>query len=59
MVASVIAETNRNPKKRNRPFTPADFMPKRRRGAQTPEQQAALLRALTVALGGEVRVRGR
>lgn len=52
MVASVIANVHRG--KRGRPFKPSDFMPRQRRRAQSPEQQARMLRALTRLLGGTV-----
>ncbi|MER3438632.1 MAG: hypothetical protein C4346_14170 [Chloroflexota bacterium] len=46
MVASVIANVNRDPKRRRRPFEPREFMPERRRKkqeTQTPEEQARIL----------------
>lgn len=43
LVACLIANANRDVKKRRRPFTVEDFMPGEDRPAQSPEQQAALL----------------
>lgn len=34
MTSSVIAEVNRNPKKRSEPFTASDFMPKEEQGEE-------------------------
>ena len=56
MIAAVIAETNRDKKKRHKPYTPADFMPdfdKPPPQPQTPEDQAAILKMWVKALGGE------
>jgi hypothetical protein len=58
MIAAVIAETNRDRKKRRKPYTAADFMPRFDRPLpqpQTPEEQAAILRMWVQALGGEDR----
>ena len=51
MICSVIAEVNRDPKKRKRAFTPDDFMPKKR-GKLTGEQMASQVEAINIALGG-------
>jgi hypothetical protein len=42
MVASVIANVNRDPKKRNKPYEAEDFIPKRAREIeqQSPEEMA-------------------
>jgi hypothetical protein len=58
MIAAMIAETNRDKKKRRKPYTPKEFMPEFDRPApqpQTPEEQAAILRMWVQALGGEDR----
>lgn len=49
IVASVIANVNRDPKKRKEPYAPLDFMPYTERPKPTPEQVAHKIRA---ALGG-------
>lgn len=49
-IASIVAaiyDVQRNPKKRRKPITAADFMPKQKApGAKTPEAQKALLDGL-------------
>lgn len=60
VVASVVANANRDPKRRRRPFAPRDFMP--RFGEDEPEakapqaqpwrQQLAMVELLNAALGG-------
>lgn len=56
MVASTIANANRDPKKRPQPFRPEEFVPTfgpdGERPEQTVAQQAALAHALQRALGG-------
>ena len=54
LICSVIAEVNRDRKKRSKPYTPNDFMPKRRRGSSTGEQMMNQVKAMNIALGGEV-----
>lgn len=66
LVASTIANANRDPKKRREPFEPTDFMPKwgetgdREQGSgvsgQSVEQQAGMARMLQRALGGQISV---
>jgi hypothetical protein len=58
MIAAVIAETNRDKKKRRKPYTPQEFMPQFDRPPpkpQTPEEQAAILRMWVEVLGGDDR----
>jgi hypothetical protein len=58
MIAAVIAETNRDKKKRRKPYAPKEFMPQFDRPPpkpQTPEEQAAILRMWVQALGGDDR----
>ena len=46
LIASTIANVNRDPKKQRKPFTPGDFMPKRDKEEtpiQPPEEQAKTL----------------
>lgn len=45
MVASTIANVNRDPKKQKKPFEPKDFVPRRVPiEEQAPEQQAEIMR---------------
>lgn len=53
LICSVIAEVNRNKKKRSRPYTFKDFMPKKRRGKLTGEEMLERIVAMNAALGGE------
>lgn len=39
IVASTVAEVNRNPKKRKQPFTPQDFLPTFKGGAGPDEKE--------------------
>jgi hypothetical protein len=46
MIASTIANVNRDPKKQRKPYTPKDFMPQRdvpQKEEQTWEEQAEIL----------------
>lgn len=58
MQASVLAEINRDKKKKPEPYTAADFMPDFGTASgddddgQTPEQMLALVVALNAAYGG-------
>ena len=46
-IVAAVYDVNRNPKKRKKPFTAQDFMPKQKAsGAKTPEAQKAILDAL-------------
>lgn len=49
IVASVIANTSRDPKRQPKPFEPVDFMPYYEKPQPSPEQLAHKIRA---ALGG-------
>ncbi len=50
IVASTVANTARDPKKRKKPFAPEDFMPKFEKETQSAEEQRARMDALA-ALG--------
>ena len=54
MVASVIANVNRDPKHKPEPFTPQDFMPQKAEAEkeQTPNDVLAILRIWNAAVGG-------
>ena len=56
LVASVIAEANRNPKKRHKPYTPVDFMPKKQKKAAVPktaDQMIEMFRLWNASVGGK------
>lgn len=53
MICSIIAEVNRNRKKRRKPFTPMDFMPKKKKGKMTGEQMLEQVKTMNAVLGGE------
>lgn len=56
MICSILAEINRDRKKRKKPFTPADFMPKRRDDEKlTDEQMLNRVKMISKALGAEVK----
>lgn len=55
LVCSVIAEVNRDKKKRSKPYTPSDFMPKKKKMKLTGEQMMDQIKAVNIALGGEVK----
>ena len=57
MICSVIAEVNRDRKKRKKPYTPSDFMPKKKktRVELTGEQMREQLGLINAALGGKVK----
>lgn len=55
LIASTVINVN---KTKGRRAKPEDFVPKKKRAAaQTATQMAAKLKALTLAMGGSVRVR--
>lgn len=59
IVAATVANTARDPKKRRRPFTWQEFMPRfERKQSQTWEQQLRIVEMFNVALGGR-DLRGR
>jgi hypothetical protein len=56
MVCAILAEINRDRKKRNKPFAPEDFMPQKEqpkpKTKATPEQLGKQLEAMTKIMGG-------
>lgn len=55
---ALLANINRDPKKRARAYTAADFMPAwRRPEPQSPEQMFNIAKAITVAFGGTIEGR--
>lgn len=52
-LCSIIANVNRDPKKKPRPYTEKDFMPREKK-KMTVEQMEIMLKGITTALGGEV-----
>ena len=55
LICSIIANVNRNPKKKSKAWTPDDFMPAREQKMMTDEQMYAQVQAINVILGGEVK----
>ncbi len=59
LICAVIAEPNRDAKRRKQPFTPQDFMPVRgsKRETSSPKQdwqeQLSIVERLNIAFGGE------
>lgn len=55
-ICSLIANINRDSKKRRKPFTEDDFMPKKKieKKEQSIDQMASILRLITKANGGQV-----
>lgn len=53
-VCAVIANCNRDTKKRKKPFTPDDFMPKEKK-VQTWQEQLTIVEMLNEALQGKDR----
>lgn len=52
ILASLIANANRDKKKRKKAFDPKDFIPQFGKEAQTPEQQLAIVEMLNAMFGG-------
>lgn len=58
IVASVVANANRDPKKQRKPFKPQDFMPQWERhntDEQTPEEQRKVIEMWNALLGGKTQ----
>lgn len=55
MICAVIAEVNRDRKKRSKPYTPNFFMPKKEKGKLTGEQIMNQIEVINMTLGGEVK----
>lgn len=56
LVAATVANTARNPKKRRRPFTAQDFMPRfelKQERRQTWQEQLRIVEMFNLALGGK------
>lgn len=55
IVASTVANVNRDPKKRTRPYKPADFMPDFDKAEREPDWQRMLQQAMMInaAYGGK------
>jgi len=54
LICSVIANVNRDKKKRRRPYTPQDFMPREKRQKMDAKQMFEVLKMVTIANGGKV-----
>ena len=55
-ICAMLANINRDTKKRSRPYKEDEFMSGYKKKPLTPEQFAEMLKAVTVAHGGEVKV---
>ena len=55
MICSVIAEVNRDRKKRKKAYTPDDFMPKKKKARMTSGQMKAQIEAINIMLDGDVK----
>ena len=56
LICTVLANINRNKKKKPKPFTVEDFMPKviGEKEKQTPQQQFEIVKMLNAAFGGAI-----
>jgi hypothetical protein len=57
LVSSMIAEVNRDRKKRRKPYTPKDFMPQPGAGTrkkQTAQEMFSIVKMLNAAFGGTI-----
>lgn len=57
MICCMLANINRDTKKRRKPYEVSDFMPKKKfepKKAMKIEVMAEVLKAITIALGGEI-----
>lgn len=52
-ICSVIANANRDTKKRKKPYSEEDFLSGRKKGL-TPDQFATMLKTITLCSGGEI-----
>ena len=53
LICSVLANIWRDPKRKQQPFRPADFMPEVESRQQTPKQILATVKVLNAAFGGK------
>ena len=53
IICSVLANIYRNKKKKQTPYKPKDFMPRKEVKEQTPEQQLKMVAVLNTAFGGK------
>jgi flagellar basal body rod protein FlgC len=58
MICSMIANANRNHKKKPTPFQPQDFMPKKEqpKKAMTDKEMLNELKRVTILMGGKVKI---
>lgn len=54
LICTVLAEINRDRKKRPKPFKPDDFMPQKPKKKLKPEQMVKSLEVITQMMGGEI-----
>jgi len=55
LICSVLANIYRDPKKRRKPYTAQDFMPRKEKPKQEPEEIMRKMKAITISLGGEIK----
>ncbi len=58
MICAIIANANRNHRKKPTPFQPQDFMPKKQQEKKTMTNKEMLeeLKRATILMGGEVKI---
>lgn len=54
LICSVLANIYRDPKKRKKPYTAQDFMPRKEKPRQTAEEMMRNAKAIVKSLGGEI-----
>jgi len=54
-ICAILANINRDSKKKKRPFREEDFMHKEKKQKMTSEQMVTVCKALTMAFGGEIK----
>ncbi len=52
IIATTVANAARDPKRRRRPFRPADFMPRFRERGKNWQEQLMIVEMINAALGG-------
>lgn len=54
-ILCMLANINRDKKKRPRAYTENDFMPREKKRTQTAEEMATICKAIALSFGGEVK----
>ena len=55
-VCCLLANINRDTKKKRIPYTEKDFMPGQEKEVMSAEKMAMILKAITLSMGGEINV---